>query len=773
MKNINGITTEKFEQSDASIKGEKRKKALGRNMLLLVSVILTTIYLLWRIFYTLPLDESIPEIIFGVLLVVAEVVTSFTTFELFYLKYKSDKVILDLPEVDGSYYPHVDVFIATHNEPLDILYKTANACTYMQYPDKEKVHIYFCDDGNRESVAKLAEELGIDYLGLAGNKHAKSGNLNNALEKTNSPLIATFDADMIPQRTFLMKTVPYFLLPTFIKEEGVWRERREEELDVDYKIGLIQTPQSFYNPDLFQFNLYSEDKIPNEQDFFSREINIMRNASNAISYTGSNTVILRKAMEEIGGFPLNTITEDFETSIRIQKEQYITYATSEIQAAGLTTTDFKSMIKQRKRWGQGVIQSLQNTNAIFTRKLSRGGRITYLSSYLYWWSFLNRLIFILSPIMFALFEFKVVNTGFLELLVIWFPSYFFYTISFKLLSSNLRNNRWSQTVDTVFAPYLIIPVLLETLGIHEKKFKVTSKEKKERSDILYAIPHMILIILSLLAVIKFTWGKYGWLLVYSSIIIFWICYNLISLIYAVFFMMGRKAYRKSERIRADEDVVIAFGKMNIQARTVDLSDGGMLFFTETPIYMPADKTVRIMIQSEHYKCNLDATLVYVNEKDGKWNYAMRVKPVEEIDKREYCQFIYDRNHSLPMSMDHWSTFTDDLRRNIMRRIDKPFMHNRMQARIEVNRFIEFDNGARGFVHDYNYHYLTITNFIDSELGEGNLLQITIANDIVVKIRRTDQVSARFNAILFEVINLEELTEKGVEVNELIDQILSS
>ncbi len=107
----------------------------------------------------------------------------------------------------------------------------------------------------------------------------------------------------------------------------------------------------------------------------------MRNTSNAIAYTGSNTVILRAAMEEIGGFPLKTITEDFETSLRIQKAGFITYATDEIQAAGLTTTTIKSMIRQRVRWARGIIQSLQNTHAIATPRLPLLARLTYLNTF--------------------------------------------------------------------------------------------------------------------------------------------------------------------------------------------------------------------------------------------------------------------------------------------------------------------------------------------------------------------------------------------------------
>lgn len=92
----------------------------------------------------------------------------------------------------------------------------------------------------------LADKFHIGYIGLEENEHAKSGNLNNALAHTSSPLVATFDADMIPYSDFLLETVPYF-----VENE---RERKEDE---DVKpLGFVQTPQSFYNADLFQFNLF-------------------------------------------------------------------------------------------------------------------------------------------------------------------------------------------------------------------------------------------------------------------------------------------------------------------------------------------------------------------------------------------------------------------------------------------------------------------------------------------------------------------------------------
>ena len=117
----------------------------------------------------------------------------------------------------------------------------------------------------------------------------EKSNFNNALKNTSSPLIVTFNADMIPMHDFLTATVPYF----FMKDE---------------KIGFVQTPQSFYNPDLFQFYLYSEERVPNEQDYFYRDIQVGKNKSNSVIYGGSNTVLSRKALMDIGGFYTKVIT---------------------------------------------------------------------------------------------------------------------------------------------------------------------------------------------------------------------------------------------------------------------------------------------------------------------------------------------------------------------------------------------------------------------------------------------------------------------------------
>jgi len=477
----------------------KNRKEKWSKFLFFMTILTMSVYLCWRLFFTLPIHDGIFSLIMGFALFYSEAVSAFGTFELFWKKKRSVK--LELPKIPDEWYPEVDIMIATHNEPVELLYNTINAATFIDYPDMKKVHIHVCDDGNRPEVEELCKKFQVNYIGCPNNKQAKAGNLNHALSLTHAPLVVTFDADMIPRKRFLRKSVPYFFLPGLMKENGEWRERKPEEIDPDYKIGFIQTPQSFYNLDLFQFNLYAEDTIPNEQNFFTKEVNVMNNSTNAVAYTGSNTVLLRKALEEIGGFPTGTITEDFETGIRIQSLGYTSYASSEVLASGLTPTSIKSMISQRVRWARGVTQTMKNCRLPFNKNLTVQARVSYMVSYSYWWSFLRRIIFTLSPILFALFDIRVVICGFWDLLAFWVPAHIFYGMTMQYVSSDMRNSRWCQIIDTILAPYMIIPVIMESLGIKQKKFVVTKKtkdEKKKKFTLHYAIPHMILLAMSII-----------------------------------------------------------------------------------------------------------------------------------------------------------------------------------------------------------------------------------------------------------------------------------
>ena len=86
----------------------------------------------------------------------------------------------------------------------------------------------------------------------------------------------------------------------------------------DGATAFVQVPQAFYNEDPFQYNMFSKDRIPNEQDFFMQTLQAGKDRFNAVMYVGSNTVFRRTALDEIGGFATGVITEDMATGMLLQ-----------------------------------------------------------------------------------------------------------------------------------------------------------------------------------------------------------------------------------------------------------------------------------------------------------------------------------------------------------------------------------------------------------------------------------------------------------------------
>lgn len=615
----------------------------------ILAFIFSVIYLGWRILFTIPWEDSPFAYLSGLILWLCELTSFFTAFVL--IANKSRSFTLNKGEIIESNLPDVDIFIATHNEDYEIVYKTINGCVNIYYPDMSKVHIFIADDTNRPEIKKLAEEFSVGYFGLENNKHAKSGNLNNALSQTNSPLIATFDADMIPYQEFLMETVPYFLA-----------DRKDEK-----PIGLIQTPQSFYNPDIFQFHFFSEDKLPNEQDFFSNSVNVLNNTRGAAVYTGSNTLIRRKAIEEAGGFPTDTITEDFELGVRMNVAGYMNYSTTKPMASGLTPTDLRSVIKQRIRWGRGVIKSSYNTNIFFNPKLSFGQKMIYVNGYFYWSSFFRRLVYIIAPVLYTVFQIRIVKANVWLLIIFWLPSYLMTKLAMRDVTDSYRTQTWGEIVETVFAPYLVVPIFLESIGISEKAFKVTSKTVSDRNfDYLFAFPYFLLWLLSVYGLITFNYGKYGSELFYGSVISFWLIHHIINLTFALFATLGRPIFRKEERFLVEEEAILKVGQLKKGITIVDISENGLSFISREPIYINEECELALTIDQQ--EVTIRGEVIRTVSKESEWLYGIKITHLDDMHKNKYYYFIYNRsNDYLTKVRDNWVTIWDDLFNNIIQR----------------------------------------------------------------------------------------------------------
>lgn len=718
----------------------------------------SVIYILWRLFFTLPLHAGIVSLIAGIALFAAEFISMLEAV-IHYICMSKDKAP-EFPVIPESEYPHVDVLIATHSEEPELLFKTINGCKHMEYPDPAKVHIYLCDDNDRPEMAKLAQKMGVGYFGLSGNKFAKAGNLNNALSKTNSPLVVTFDADMIPRSSFLMKTVPYFFLPEMISEDGVWRKRTEEELDPDYKIGFVQTPQSFYNPDLFQFNFFAESNIPNEQDYFFKEVNVGRNSSNSAIYAGSNTLISRRALEEVGGIRTKTITEDFATGIDIQAKGYTCFAIDEVLASGLAPDDFPNLLKQRQRWGRGCVQTIRSTRFLFG-KLPFLSKLSYLSCLLYWWTFLRRIVYILSPILFTVFGVLVVRTSLWGILLIWLPSYLIYNHSLRLLSGKVRDQKWSNIVDTILCPYMILPILAETFGIRMRTFVVTSKEKTgtRSAKIIYAIPHLILLAASIVGIYFSIVRMMLYKNILGLVVLFWLCMNTYFLTMAVFFLLGRINYRSSQRFRAEIPVTFSVGTRCVHGTTCDISENGLSFVTDFPEFLHG--IVDFELRDGKWAARVSGEIVQVGQFGNQWKYGVKLTELPLEEKENYAQIVFDRLPTLATEIK--TNAAKDLMVFFKRKTASSVLSQRKLPRIPLDASLKTDSGETVHVSNYNYQYMLLTGTVP-----GPAFDVYMGNTVLHLKKTPSSVGGKDT--LFEIENWENISD-SLELHEALLELI--
>ncbi|WP_317118853.1 glycosyltransferase family 2 protein [Clostridium neonatale] len=534
------------------------------------------------------------------------------------------------------------------------------------------------------------------------------------------------------------------------------------------KIGFIQTPQSFYNPDLFQYNLFSETRIPNEQDYFYRDIQISRNKSNSVIYGGTNTVISREALDEIGGFYTKVITEDFATGILIQSNGYTCYAIDEVHASGLAPEDLKGLVKQRQRWARGCIQTGRKLNILFRKGLNISQKLSYISAITYWYGCLKRLIYIMAPILFSVFGVVVVKCTLLEVLIFWLPMYIFSSKSLKLVSRKIRTVKWTNVYETILFPSLIVSVILESLGISQKKFNVTRKGgaiEDKNYQIKKAIPHIILSILSIIGIIncvKFTFitGTPVYI-----VLIFWLIINLYNIVMSIFFMLGRQVLRRAERFPINIDCIVSFHEKELKCTTNDISENGLSIVLKKPEFIPYKESIRILLQTDRYKAQFVAKIIHVGQAGEQWKYAMEIQEIDDHNLKQLLRILYDRVPELPKIVEMNNSIFDDIRINVLKRGEQKVKFNRKLPRVNLNKELYSKEHGKVKIINFNYEYAVLKT---NKVFDSLILKINDCIDIKFILTDTSSAKIEENTYLYKVDNYEEISANE-EFAEILNQ----
>ncbi len=226
--------------------------------------------------------------------------------------------------------PSVDVLIPVYGEQIAIVEPTVAAARRMHGAD---VRVHLLDDGDDAQIRALAERHRVGYVTRARHNGAKAGNINHALPLTSAPFVLVLDCDHVPEPHLLTATLGH------LQDEGV---------------AFVQTPQYYANA--AQGGIAAAAWA--QQALFFGPIARGKDGRGAMFCAGTNVVFSRAALEAVGGFPENSLTEDFALSIRLHELGWRSRYVPEVLAKGLGPEDMASYVSQQQRWARGCLGAI-------------------------------------------------------------------------------------------------------------------------------------------------------------------------------------------------------------------------------------------------------------------------------------------------------------------------------------------------------------------------------------------------------------------------------
>ena len=247
-------------------------------------------------------------------------------------------------------YPTVSILVPAHNEAL-VIVRTVRALLNMEYP-VDRYEVIVINDNSTDDTAEKLEELQREFpdrrlvvisTGPEVGGKGKSNALNIGFSVSTGEVIAIYDADNTPESDALAILV----------------ENRMEDDKIGAVIGKFRTRNRnasllsrFVNIETLAYQCMNQAG----RYFFFKLCTI----------PGTNYVIRRKLIEEIGGWDTKALSEDTEISFRLYRMGYyikqMPLAVTWEQEPHLLSVWFR----QRTRWAKGNIYVLvKNMRYIF------------------------------------------------------------------------------------------------------------------------------------------------------------------------------------------------------------------------------------------------------------------------------------------------------------------------------------------------------------------------------------------------------------------------
>ncbi|HXW07287.1 MAG TPA: cellulose synthase family protein [Vicinamibacterales bacterium] len=254
-----------------------------------------------------------------------------------YMKHKGN---CPAPLPEPATLPAVTVQLPIFNE-MYVADRLINAVCELDYP-RDLLEIQVLDDSTDETtdIAELAVRrhaargFNITYLHRVDRRGFKAGALEAGLREAAGEYIAIFDADFIPPRDFLKRTLPYF--------EG------------DARVGMVQARWGHINQD---YSLLTKIQSMLLDAHFVLEHGGRNRAGCFFNFNGTAGVWRRDAIESAGGWQHDTLTEDLDLSYRAQLAGWRFVFLPNVVSPAEVPVEMNSFKSQQHRWAKGSIQT--------------------------------------------------------------------------------------------------------------------------------------------------------------------------------------------------------------------------------------------------------------------------------------------------------------------------------------------------------------------------------------------------------------------------------
>ncbi len=243
-----------------------------------------------------------------------------------------------VPEWRGP-WPHVTVQLPLYNE-LYVVERLLQAVCDLDYP-RDRLQIQVLDDSTDESrrVAerrvKYYRQRGYDIVYIHRKRRVgyKAGALRDGLKSARGEFIAIFDADFVPPRDFLRKTIPHFRDP---------------------RLGLVQTRWGYLNDD---YSLLTRAQAIALDGHFVIEQAARCNGGYFMNFNGTAGVWRKACILDAGNWSDDTLTEDLDLSYRAQLRGWRFKYLQDVVCPSEIPAEMNSVKSQQFRWTKGAMET--------------------------------------------------------------------------------------------------------------------------------------------------------------------------------------------------------------------------------------------------------------------------------------------------------------------------------------------------------------------------------------------------------------------------------